>query len=191
MPSNISALQFKVLEIHEYGFENERMPLDKEQKEYIKNKLSILGDAVHIIDDNYNEFTQYISNVDELSKSMDLYWVNENCLSIPIKFSSKNKKQYYRCKLVLEKIDKILYDYEYSFNNEPIDNKKYIQINAKSGVWCRKGIGFKYSKYKAIPWGTKCELVEKNVGTANGYKWDKIIYNGVTVYLPNNWNKYL
>lgn len=73
----------------------------------------------------------------------------------------------------------------------PVDNKKYIQINARSGVWCRKGIGFKYSKYKAIPCGTKCELVEKNVGTANGYKWDKIIYNGVTVYLPNNWNKYL
>ena len=55
MPSNMSALQFKVLEIHEYGFENERVPLDKEQKEYIKNKLSILGDAVHIIDDNYND----------------------------------------------------------------------------------------------------------------------------------------
>ena len=73
----------------------------------------------------------------------------------------------------------------------PVDNKKYIQINARSGVWCRKGIGFKYSKYKAIPCGTKCELVKKNVGTANGYKWDKIIYNGVTVYLPNNWNKYL
>lgn len=73
----------------------------------------------------------------------------------------------------------------------PVDNKKYIQINAKSGVWCRKGIGFKYSKYKAIPCGIKCELISKDVGTANGYKWDKIIYNGVTVYLPNNWNKYL
>ena len=73
----------------------------------------------------------------------------------------------------------------------PVDNKKYIQINAKSGVWCRKGIGFKYFKYKAIPCGTKCELVEKNVGIANGYKWDKVIYNGVIVYLPNSWNKYL
>lgn len=70
-------------------------------------------------------------------------------------------------------------------------SKKYIQITAKSGVWCRKGIGFKYSKYKAIPFGTKCELLIKNAGSSNGYKWDKIIYNGVTVYLPNNWNKYL
>ena len=30
--------------------------IDKiDQKDYIKNKLSILGDAVHIIDDNYND----------------------------------------------------------------------------------------------------------------------------------------
>ena len=55
MPSNIPALPFKVLEIHEYGIvENERIPLDEEQKEYIKKKLNILGDAVHIIDENYN-----------------------------------------------------------------------------------------------------------------------------------------
>ena len=56
MPSNMPTLPFKVLEIHEYDLsENERIPLDKDQKEYIKNKLSILGDAVHIIDDNYND----------------------------------------------------------------------------------------------------------------------------------------
>ena len=55
MPSNMPALPFKVLEIHEYDtVEEKRIPLDKEQKEYIKNKLSILGDAVRIIDDNYN-----------------------------------------------------------------------------------------------------------------------------------------
>ena len=55
IPSNVSTLPFKVLEIHEYGVaENDRIPLDKEQKEYIKKKLSVLGDAVHIIDDNYN-----------------------------------------------------------------------------------------------------------------------------------------
>ena len=89
------------------------------------------------------------------------------------------------------KYDLLYYTGEEEKPITPVDNKKYIIINAKSGVWCRKGIGFKYSKYKAIPCGTKCELVEKNVGTANGYKWDKIIYNGVTVYLPNSWNKYL
>ena len=55
MPSNMPTLPFKVLEIHEYGLsENERIPLDKNQKEYIKSKLSLLGDAVQIIDENYN-----------------------------------------------------------------------------------------------------------------------------------------
>lgn len=68
--------------------------------------------------------------------------------------------------------------------------KKYIQLTA--GVWCRlNGYGFNYSKYKVIPYGTKCELITKNIGFANGYNWDKVIYNSKTVYLPNNWNKYL
>ena len=67
--------------------------------------------------------------------------------------------------------------------------KKYIKLS--SGVWCRKGVGFKYKKYKVIPKNTKCELLGKNVGTSNGYKWDKIKYNNETVYLPNNWNVYL
>ena len=41
------------------------------------------------------------------------------------------------------------------------------------------------------PYGTKCELIGKNIGYASGYKWDKIIYNGEEVYLPNNWNRYI
>ena len=75
--------------------------------------------------------------------------------------------------------------------NELVSKKKYIEINTTWGVWCRKGIGFKYAKYKVIPYKTKCQLIKKDAGTSNGYKWDKVIYNGVTVYLPNNWNKYL
>lgn len=68
--------------------------------------------------------------------------------------------------------------------------KKYIQLTAN--VWCRlKGYGFKYAKYKIIPINTKCELITKNIGKSDGYNWDKVIYNGNTVYLPNNWNKYL
>ena len=40
MPSNMSTLPFKVLKIQEYGVvENDRIPLDNEQKEYIKKKL--------------------------------------------------------------------------------------------------------------------------------------------------------
>ena len=75
--------------------------------------------------------------------------------------------------------------------NELVSKKKYIEISTTWGVWCRKGIGFNYAKYKVIPYKTKCQLIKKDAGTANGYKWDEVIYNGVTVYLPNNWNKYL
>lgn len=75
-------------------------------------------------------------------------------------------------------------------NPAVVDTKKYIQLTA--GVWCRTGgYGFKYAKYKVIPKNTKCELITKNIGKANGYNWDKVIYNGKTVYLPNKWNKYL
>lgn len=71
-------------------------------------------------------------------------------------------------------------------------NKKYIQINTQSGVWCRlNGYGFSKPKYKVIPYKTKCELITKNIGNSNSYNWDKIIYNKKIVYLPNKWNKYL
>ena len=74
--------------------------------------------------------------------------------------------------------------------NELVKEKKYIQLI--DNVWCRTGgFGFKYSKYKVIPKNTKCELLAKNVGKANGYNWDKILYEGKTVYIPNKWNKYL
>ena len=78
----------------------------------------------------------------------------------------------------------------YYKEEEPV-RKNYIIITAKSGVWCRKGIGFKFPKYKAIPYGTKWELLVKKAGYANGYKREKINYNNEIVYLPNNWNKYL
>lgn len=67
---------------------------------------------------------------------------------------------------------------------------KYVQLT--SNVWCRKGgYGFKYPKYKVIPKGTKVELLKKNVGYSDGYKWDKVKYDKITVYLPNKWSKYL
>ena len=76
------------------------------------------------------------------------------------------------------------------YGDNPTPQKKYIQLTGN--VWCRTGgFGFKYPKYKVIPKNTKCELITKNIGIANGYKWDKVIYNGKTVYLPNKWNKYI
>lgn len=70
--------------------------------------------------------------------------------------------------------------------------KKYIKINTTAGVWCRlNGYGFRNPKYKVIPYNTQCELLARNIGTSNGYTWDKIMYENKIVYLPNRWNKYL
>ena len=70
------------------------------------------------------------------------------------------------------------------------EHNTYVRIGAKNGVWCRKGIGFSYPKYKAIPYGTECLLVKRDAGEANGYKWDEIVYAGEMVYVPNKWNTY-
>ena len=85
-------------------------------------------------------------------------------------------------------VDTYLVDTDTSNQN----TKKYIQINTTAGVWCRTGgYGFNYPKYKVIPYQTKCELIAKKVGYANGYNWDKIKYDGKIVFLPNKWNKYI
>ncbi len=72
------------------------------------------------------------------------------------------------------------------------ESKKYIKINTTAGVWCRTGgYGFNYPKYKVIPYNTKCELLARNIGSSNGYTWDKIKYENKVVYIPNRWNSYL
>lgn len=71
------------------------------------------------------------------------------------------------------------------------DKKLYTIINAKSGVWSRlDGYGLDKPKYKLIPYNTKCILLQKDVGTKDGYNWDKIIYEGKECYLPNKWSLY-
>ncbi len=77
-------------------------------------------------------------------------------------------------------------------DTDAVSSKKYIKINTTSGVWCRtNGYGFKYPKYKVIPFNTQCELLVRNIGTSNGYSWDKVMYENKIVYLPNRWNNYL
>ena len=72
------------------------------------------------------------------------------------------------------------------------EETKYIRVIAPSGVWSRlDGYGLDKPKYKVIPYDTKCVLLEKNCGKADGYTWDKIIYEGKVCYLPNKWNTYL
>ena len=75
---------------------------------------------------------------------------------------------------------------------EIVSNSNYIVVNTTQGVWSRlNGYGFNFPKYKVIPYQTKCDLIARNVGYANGYNWDKIKYDGKELFVPNKWNKYL
>ena len=82
---------------------------------------------------------------------------------------------------------------EYINDSVAIPNtKKYIMINAISGVWCRD---IKNNKISVIPNKMKCELItksifKKKIGKTT-YDFDEIIYNKKIVYIPNNWNIYL
>lgn len=119
-------------------------------------------------------------------------------LACDFRFSGMNKNE-------VIKYLKTLPNYRYSYTNstnmangihitvyptyESQPQTKYAIVNGN--VWCRKdGYGFKYSKWLIIPQGTKVEIVKKDIGTANCYKWDKIIYKKEVCYLPNKWNIY-
>lgn len=111
----------------------------------------------HFIDRNFNEFNKYLltpegyviywNNFDSNAfwnkylMKYDLFWVNENCLTIPMKFTQKNPTiidettacEYYECKLLLEKIDKSLYNYLYTFDFS-IDYTEALSLNFIDGT---------------------------------------------------------
>lgn len=73
----------------------------------------------------------------------------------------------------------------------PEKKEHYIIVNTTAGVWTRlDGYGLDKPKYKVVPYKTKCVLLQKNVGTKDGYNWDKIIYQGKECFIPNKWNLY-
>ena len=94
--------------------------------QFPKEKYIMFYNQVHFVDKNYNEFNKYIS-VNSSEIDYDLYWVNENCLTIPIKFTQNNNKdiEYYNCQLILEKIEKSVYDYEYILFPDELTNDIY------------------------------------------------------------------
>lgn len=80
--------------------------------------------------------------------------------------------------------------YEPGPTPEPTVQTTCVRVMAKHGVWARKGPGFGYQKVTALAYGAEAVLVEKDCKKANGYKWDKIEYEGVVLYMPNKWNAY-
>lgn len=79
--------------------------------EFPKNHEIYFYSQSHYIDDNYNEFTdsKWLGN----NTSSEIYYTNEVCFSIPIKFTGSD---YYNCKLIIERDDnKLVLESEFKF----------------------------------------------------------------------------
>lgn len=88
------------------------------EKNYI-----MLNTQHHYVDEQFNEFNRYIYKAQDLADNgVDLFWVDENCLSIPIRFEQVDSNgneledQYYDCTLILDKLTKTVYNYIYTFD---------------------------------------------------------------------------
>ena len=62
-------------------------------------------------------------------------------------------------------------------------------ITANSGLILRSGASKGSSNLGAYPKGTKVTVTAENVGTADGFNWDKVIVNGKTGYMANAYLK--
>lgn len=79
---------------------------------------------------------------------------------------------------------------KYLSKTKPAAVKKvYATVNAKEGLWMQKeprtGCHLMCLSYKA-----KVEVLNKNVGTANGYVWAKVTYNKKTGYCAVKYLKF-
>ena len=92
--------------------------------EFPNSHLHYFTKQIHIVDEYYNEY-----NYDnETIKNIELYEINDTCLSIPIKFKYD---KFYNCTLVLKKIKNEYPTYEYIINNYQFDTQIIIQSNDK------------------------------------------------------------
>lgn len=67
----------------------------------------------------------------------------------------------------------------------------YINCNADGKVNIRSGVGIDKTIVTSLKKDAKVTVLEKNVGNANGYTWDKIVTSdGLEGYIANNYLKY-
>ena len=62
-------------------------------------------------------------------------------------------------------------------------------VKAVLGVNMRQGVGTKYKKICGIPYKKKVTVLKDSAGTANGYVWSKVKYNGKTGYVAKKYLK--
>ena len=67
--------------------------------------------------------------------------------------------------------------------------KIYKTVTAKSGLNIRESATTVAKRIGGVSCNKKVEILQENVATANGYKWDKIKYNNLTGYVANSYLK--
>ena len=88
-----------------------------------KEKIIYMFNQEAYVDDNFNQFTNYISDAETLND--DIYYINDNLVRIPILFESDTN--YFNCKLVLERLDNLLM-YESSFSFYQTEESQYDSL---------------------------------------------------------------
>ena len=122
----------------------------------------------HYVDGNYNEFARYIplDKTTELDTSEDIYYINDICISIPIKFSGNKNVGIYNCHLILERYDgTIMYESDFLFSDKDeyrdfVIHPKTMNDGIKISNWIDKcycihllvnGVWFKYNFEMKVP----------------------------------------
>lgn len=82
----------------------------------------------HYVDTNYNEFNEYIPKDKESTVDFDVYYINDVCAAIPIKFILDDSTiDIFKCHLILERSDNlIMYESDFSFSNSKTEYMNFI-----------------------------------------------------------------
>lgn len=79
----------------------------------------------HYIDKNLNEFAHYSTKCNE--SELNLYYIKDLCVSIPIKFISTDI-DFFDCHLILERNNRVMWETDFRFSNEQTEYKSFVII---------------------------------------------------------------
>jgi len=137
--------------------------------------VKFLGNGIHyfvklydfFIDDQFNEFSDYNDSNKDFNN--DIYYLNDTCINIPIKFKELNKL--YNCVLILEKeLDNVdNYKYVYTINDPIKYYERIAYILNNKEVVDYKNI---YAAYKEIGENNNYSIYDKSTNILNLLKTD-------------------
>lgn len=90
--------------------------------EFPKTDTIFAYTQTHYVDDHYNEFDVYIPETKDGDVDYDVYYINDICAAVPIKFIPKDENcDFFRCHLILQRFGDnpgggtVMYESDFSF----------------------------------------------------------------------------